>query len=388
MTWSDVLRSAVRGMLGNRIRTVLTMLGVIIGVAAVMALLAIGSGASQLVSSRIETLGTNVLFITPGSGTSFTTSQVSNIQQADRSLTNVVPIVSTGTRVSLQQTVTTATAVGTVPGFYRLGSIKLAGGQFISQQDLTLDQHVVVLGANVVQSLVGSGRAIGARVSIMGQQFRVIGVLNPVGVGPGANQDNDVFIPLSVAQFLLHNNAISQVVAQASSPGGASLADNLLTNYYSNLYGSPTAVSVASEDQLLATLSATRATFTNMLAGTAAISLLVGGIGIMNIMLVSVAERTSEIGIRRAVGATAEDVALQFLVEALVISLTGGAIGILVGLGLIRLAPKVLHFPAVFSLEAVGLAVVFSVAVGVVFGLYPALAASRLNPIEALRRVG
>jgi putative ABC transport system permease protein len=197
-----------------------------------------------------------------------------------------------------------------------------------------------------------------------------------------------VFIPLPVAQFLLSTQNLSAVLVGASSPTAASQAQDLLTNLYTNRFGSASSVTVASEDQVLATLSATRATFTNLLAGTALISLVVGGIGIMNIMLVSVTERTREIGVRRAVGAVPEDVVLQFLLEAMVLSLTGGALGVGAGLVMVHLAPLFLKTPAVFTPSAVVLAFVFSTLVGLVFGLYPAVKASHLHPIDALRHSG
>jgi putative ABC transport system permease protein len=178
------------------------------------------------------------------------------------------------------------------------------------------------------------------------------------------------------------------MIVKTSNPNQANLTADYLTNLYTNEFGSSTAVSVASEDQVLLTLQATRATFTNLLAGTAAIALLVGGIGIMNIMLVSVTERTREIGIRRALGATREDVLLQFLFESMTMSLSGGLIGVIAGLGIMHLVPLILKTPAVFSPAALILAFVFSTAVGLIFGLYPAIKASGLDPIHALRYDG
>lgn len=364
------------------------MLGVIIGVAAVIVLVAIGNGASSLVSSRIETLGTNLLFVTPQSGTTFTINQVHYIQSTTPMAKNVVPILNSGAQATYAATTVPSPIVGTTPTYYALGAIHLAAGRFLSAADMRFTRHVVVLGANISEALFGSFNPVGRTIALLGQQFQVIGVLNPVGQGPGASQDNAVFVPLPVAQYLIGSDALSSVMIQTGSPEQASLADDLLTNLYTNRYGSSSAVSVASEDQVLSALSATRQTFTDLLAGTAAISLLVGGIGIMNIMLVSVTERTREIGIRRAVGAVPEDVVLQFLLESMAISLTGGFIGVLMGLGLVRLAPLILHTPAIFSVSSVGLAFVFSTVVGLGFGLYPAIKASRLNPIDALRYTG
>lgn len=388
MTWSDSFLMAWAGMWSSKLRALLTMLGVIIGVSAVIVLVAIGNGASQSVASRIETLGTNVLFVTPGPGTTFTTRQVAYVADNTPMATHVVPVLNSGGAITVGATTASAPVIGTTPTYYQLGAVHLAAGRFITPTDLALNRPVVVLGANVSQSLFGSANPVGDTLSLLGQRFTVVGVLNPVGQGPGGSQDNAVFIPLPEAQFLLSSSAISSLMVSTPSPQAASLAQDLLTNLYTNRYGSPSAVTVASEDQVLAALSATRATFTNLLAGTALISLLVGGIGIMNIMLVSVTERTREIGIRRALGAVPEDVVLQFLLEAMVISLTGGALGVGVGLVMVHLAPLILKSPAVFSPSSVILAFVFSSLVGLVFGLYPAVKASRLDPIEALRYAG
>lgn len=388
MTWADSLRTAWAGMWSSKLRALLTMLGVIIGVAAVITLVAIGNGASQAVASRIETLGTNVLFVTPGPGTPFTTRQVAYIRSNTPVARVVVPLLNSSGQLSVGTSTLSAPVVGTTPGYQTLGAIHLASGRFLAPADITLNRDAVVLGANVSQALFGAGNPVGAHVSLLGQRFTVVGVLQPVGQGPGISQDNSVFIPLPVAQFLLSTQNLSAVLVGATSPTAASQAQDLLTNLYTNRFGSASSVSVASEDQVLATLSATRATFTNLLAGTALISLVVGGIGIMNIMLVSVTERTREIGVRRAVGAVPEDVVLQFLLEAMVLSLTGGALGVGAGLVLVHLAPLLLKTPAVFTPSAVVLAFVFSTLVGLVFGMYPAVKASHLHPIDALRHSG
>jgi putative ABC transport system permease protein len=379
---------AWRGIWGNRLRALLTMLGVVIGVAAVIILVAIGNGASRVITSRIETLGTNLLFVSPAAGTSFTLSQVPYIEQTVPMAERVVPVLDSAAKMTVGTTSVGVPVVGTTPSYASLGGVNLATGRFLTTVDGRFSRHVVVLGANVSLNLFGHSNPVGQTVALLGQQFHVIGVLNPVGQGPGTSQDNEVFVPLSVAQSLLGSDAISLIMVQTPSPQQASLATDLLTNLYTNLYGGPGSVSIASEDQVLATLSATRQTFTDLLAGTAGISLLVGGIGIMNIMLVSVTERTREIGIRRAVGAVPEDVVLQFLLESMGISLAGGVMGIGLGLALLRLAPLILHSPAVFSPTSVVLAFVFSTLVGLGFGLYPAVRASRLNPIEALRYTG
>lgn len=386
MSWSDSLRVAWSGMWGSKLRSLLTMLGVIIGVGAVIVLVAIGNGASSVVSSRIETLGSNLLFVTPNSVT-FTPQQVTFIQHNAPLSKVVVPELSASTKASHGSTVVRTHITGTTSQYPALGGVHVGYGQFLSATQIATSQHVAVLGANQATALFNGTNPVGHTVTLFGQSFRVIGVLNPVGQGPGASQDTTIYIPLATAQFLTGTNSLSTIVVKTSSPGSASLLDSFLTNFYNNRFGS-NSVTVSSEDQVLSALSSTHATFTDLLAGTAGISLLVGGIGIMNIMLVSVTERTREIGVRRALGATREDIVLQFLLESMGISLSGGLLGIALGFGLIRLVPLTLKIPAIFSPDSVVLAFVFSTAVGLGFGLYPALKASRMDPIEALRYSG
>ena len=388
MTWRDGFILAFHGMLSNKLRAILTMLGVIIGVAAVIVLVAIGQGASSIVTSRIETLGTNVIFVSPTAGTPFPISESGIIQHSLPFSVQIVPSMNTGAKVSTLATESSAQISGTTESYLRLGGISLAAGHFVTPQEVSSSQHVAVLGANQVLNLFGGQNPVGSSIMIMGQQFHVIGALNSVGQGPGASQDNEIFIPITAAQTLFGTNQLSQMIVKASSPNQANLAADYLTNLYTNEFGSSGAVNVASEDQVLQTLQATRATFTNLLAGTAAIALLVGGIGIMNIMLVSVTERTREIGIRRALGATREDILMQFLLESMTMSLSGGLIGVLAGIGVMNLVPLILKTPAIFSPSALILAFVFSTAVGLIFGLYPAIKASGLDPIHALRYDG
>ncbi|AUW95234.1 ABC transporter permease [Sulfobacillus sp. hq2] len=388
MMWRDGVALALRGLTGNKLRALLTMLGVVIGVAAVIVLVAIGQGASSLVTSRIETLGTNVVFVTPSAGTFYPVSETTTVARVLPSGDHVVPVMSTGAKISTPDNQSSALIDGTTPKYFALGGLSLASGHFLTTPELEQAQHVAVLGANQAANLFNGMNPVGSSVMILGQQFTVIGVLNAVGQGPGASQDNAIFIPLSVSEFLFSTNQLSELIIQAPSPNIANLSADELTRLYTNALGSANAVSVASEDQVLQTLQATRSTFTDLLAGTAAIALLVGGIGIMNIMLVSVTERTREIGIRQALGATREDVLLQFLIESMVLSLSGGILGAAIGVGLTQLVPVILKTPAIFSPSALVLAFVFSTAVGLIFGLYPAFKASALEPIHALRYDG
>lgn len=388
MTWSDGLMLAFQGMMSNKLRAILTMLGVIIGVAAVIVLVGIGQGASSQVTSRIETLGTNVIFVSPSAGTPFPATQATNLSHIVPFPVLVVPEMNAGTKVSTLSAEGPAQIAGTTASYLHLNGVSLAAGHFITPPEVSMAQHSAVLGANQALTLFGGNNPVGSTIMIFGQQFHVVGVLNAVGQGPGASQDNEIFIPITVAQTVLGTNQLSQLVVKAPSPNLANLVANYLTNFYTNEFGSAQAVNVASEDQVLQTLQSTRATFTHLLAGTAAIALIVGGIGIMNIMLVSVTERTREIGIRQALGATREDILLQFLLESMMMSLLGGVLGVVGGLGVMHLLTALFKTPVVLSPTALILAFVLSTAVGLIFGLYPAIKASGLQPIHALRYDG
>lgn len=243
------------------------------------------------------------------------------------------------------------------------------------------------MGATLAATLSPSGGLVGHHITVFGPRFLVVGVLSPVGQGLGSSQDTEVFVPLATAQNWLGTNQITQLIVGTRSPTAASLATDLLTRLYQKRYDSSTAVQVGSEDQLLSTLSQAKQTFTDLLAGTALISLLVGGIGIMNIMLVSVRERTREIGVRMAVGAHGEDIVLQFLLEAIGTSVAGASREWCWGLRGATLS-HLLKVPVLVGSSAVLLAVRVSTLEGLVFRLYPSVAASRLDPMEALRYNG
>lgn len=388
MRWSDALRMAATSLARHKFRTVLTMLGLIIGVAAVILLSAIGSGAEIQVTHSIETLGSNLIFVNPSGGTSFSQQQAAYVQRATPMARQVVPVLTNHSHVTFQSVSATASAVGTTRTWFVLHHVRWASGGAWPAGANRLALPQAVLGATVAQALAPHGGLVGHHLTLFGQRFVVAGVLAPVGQGLGSSQDSDVFVPLSVAQSLLSTNQISQVIVGTASPTQASLATNLLTRLYTMRYGTTTAVQVGSEDQLLVAVSHTQQTFTDMLFGTALIALLVGGIGIMNIMLVSVRERTREIGVRTAVGAHADDVVLQFLLEAIATSVLGGLVGMALGVAGAGLLAHLLKVPVVVGSAAVLLAFGVATLEGLVFGLYPSIAAARLDPIQALRYDG
>lgn len=421
MNLVESFRVALRALAANKLRTALTMLGVIIGVGAVIALMSIGRGAQATITAQIQGMGTNLLFIRPGSiqqnGVRTGAGNAPTLTLEDAEALAAVPSVAAvapefggfgqvlaggqnwGTRV-----------LGVTPEYLEVRNLQLASGEFIAPQHMDSRSTVAVLGSTVAQRIFGDQDPVGQtiRVSLFGRtgtNFRVIGVLASKGGTGFGSQDDVLFVPLSTMQ--------SRLFVQRGARGGRNVstinvqvADESLLRQAVEEVGevlrqrhrtTEDDFTIQSQEDLLQTFNQIAGTFTALLGGIAGISLVVGGIGIMNIMLVSVTERTREIGIRKAVGARRKDILLQFLVESVVVSLGGGAIGVLLGTGISRLLSTVQigapggdqaqaqYLQTVVTPDAVLLAFVVSVAVGLFFGIYPATRAARLNPIEALR---
>lgn len=404
------LTVALRSLGSNKLRTMLTMLGVIIGVGAVIAVLAIGQGASARITSSISAMGTNMLTVIAGSsriglpgggGTPITTLTPEDADAIQRDLSKTVARVAPSTRdqvtVRLGSQNTQTSCVGTTADYSVISNSPVRSGRFITDDDVTGRLKVAVVGVTVVQSLLGTADAdpIGKSFQINRVDFKVIGVLAPKGSGTfGQDQDNVVIIPVSTALRRVFNRTyINAIYVEAKSSDPAQI--NLVSDEISSLlrrrhhllppFPDNDDFSVRSQSALLQTSEAVTGTLTALLGGVAVVSLIVGGIGIMNIMIVSVTERTREIGIRKAVGATGQDILIQFLTESLVVSVLGGLIGILFGVLGSVIVGRVLGWTTVVRPQSVLLAFLVSAAVGMFFGIYPARKAAQLNPIEALR---
>ena len=423
MSITDTIRSAVAALISNKLRSALTMLGIIIGVSAVITLMAVGQGSQKGVTERIRGLGSNLLFIRPGQ------SQASDVQSAvygGQALSlvdedayaiddpeqfpyveGVAPQVDFEARLIAGGENTSTTVIGTTPGYQYVRDFYVARGQFLSDDDITRKGLVAVLGHRVAQTLFGDADPIGKSVRLavgpanlsLTFNFRVIGVMEPKGATATGDEDDLMFIPLPTMQaripFLRNPQGLSNVFQisvkvsdrddfeRAEKEIAALLRErhNVTKDDFEILTQTDVADLKAAETEISRTLWAA-------MAAIAGISLAVGGIGIMNIMLVSVTERTREIGIRKAVGATGGDILRQFLVEALMVTMAGGAIGVILGVTLATLADgrTILEqsVRAEVSLVAVVLAFGVSAVIGLFFGIYPAYNASRLNPIEAL----
>lgn len=402
---------ALESLNANKMRSILTVLGIVIGVAAVIAMLSIGRGAQASITSRIESIGTNLIYVSPGS-----TSQ-SGVQSASGSagtltlddadaiaeLADVLAVASVTdnfVQVVYQGQNTRTRLLGVTPGYESVSSLTVEDGEFITESDQNARSLVAVLGSSVAEDLFGgTAGVVGQKVRLNGQPYKVIGVLASKGGTGFFNQDDQVFIPLNTALYRLTggsrfrgSSVINQITIKASSAKVVDQVVNdvtlLIRERHETVEGADD-FSVTSQKDVLDTATQVSDTLTLFLGGIAGISLMVGGIGIMNIMLTTVTERTHEIGLRKAIGAKRRDILLQFLVESMVLSFLGGLIGVALGWGISRLMGQIQFggsaITPVVGLDSVLLATFFSVAVGLFFGIYPATRAARLQPVEALR---
>ncbi|MGD9678457.1 MAG: ABC transporter permease [Vulcanibacillus sp.] len=385
--WESI-RIAWSGIRGNKIRSLLTILGVIIGVAAVISLIAVGQGVTQDITGDLEDLGTNLIFVNGmrNLGGVLESDDVEALKEYE-SIARVAPSISeTETTIKWGNTSTTANVEGTNQDYTEVRNFQVVDGRFITEEDVDKRKKVAVIGQSVVIDLFGTTSPIGETITIDGQRFSIVGVMEPKGEVLGQNLDENIFIPVSSAERLFGTTKLKTIYVQAQSTEGANVAVTDITNFYTSKFGKSDLIKVTSQDQLIGTMDSMTQTLTLMLGAIAGISLLVGGIGIMNIMLVSVTERTREIGIRKALGARRKDILSQFLVESVILSISGGIIGIILGIVVAKVVSTTLGWGTLISFWSILLAFSFSVFVGVFFGIYPAMKASKLHPIEALRR--
>jgi len=403
MFWESVL-IALDGLKANKLRSVLTMLGIIIGVGAVIAMVAIGIGVQQKVENSIAGLGSNLLIIMPGanspsggvrlaagSNITLTSQDAQAIAREIAGVNAVAPGVSRQMQLVFGNQNWVTSVQGTTPEFLDVRNWNIASGTFFSSRDLDTRARVVVLGQTVAANLFGNINPVGQTIRINKAPFRVIGVFEPKGQSAmGQDQDDIAVVPLTTAQDrLLGITWVNSISVQAANSDVINKVQDDITALLRVRHHLPPNVpddfTVRNLAAIMATAAETTSTITLLLGNIAAISLVVGGIGIMNIMLVSVTERTREIGIRKALGATFNNILLQFLVEAIVISVTGGLIGILLGVAGAHVISTVAGWNTVISPASIFLAFGVSVVIGLFFGLYPARKAALLDPIEALR---
>ena len=388
----EALQLAAEALRANRLRSLLTMVGVIIGVAAVVVLVAIGGGAKSEVENEVEGLGSNIVFIVPGKfqfGTtpSLSPLRLSDVQLAGRiagSAQDVTAVVDSGENVTAGQNSYFATVQGVTENFDVVFNRPLVEGSYLTSADVATSARVAVLGANVAATLFPDEDPVGRTTAIDGVSFRVVGVAQAQGSAFGVTQDDNVDIPVTEAQLLFGVNTVQSIEVKAQNPGQIGTLSNQLVATLQNEY-TGVQFSAVTQSQILGTIGKILSLLTLVLAAIAGISLLVGGVGVSNIMLVSVRERTREIGLRKALGARQRDVLLQFLVEAITLTAVGGVIGIGLGVGVSVAVGAFSPLPTTIAWWSPALAFGVSVFVGVVFGVVPARRAGRLDPVTALR---
>ena len=395
-----VCKVAMRSLWVNRLRSVLAMLGIIIGVCAVIFVLSLVAGARETVLGQISALGTNLLVVTPGTrGTGGVVTGINqNLEPADAmailqklpDVQSVAPVVRGNVQVKFRSNNARVNLFGTSVTYFSIRDFTVEHGRLFNDQQGDAFARVAVLGPTTAQTLFGRGDAVGQTIKLNGINFRVIGVLKAKGDQGFFNPDDQILIPFTVAMKQVLGLDYLQEI-DVSGRDGADLTKletrirNLLRRRHRVLDDDPDDVSVRNQASALETFGTISATLTLLAGGVAGISLLVGGIGIMNIMLVTVTERTREIGIRKAIGAKESDILLQFLIESVLMSGVGGVIGVLVGVGGAGLIAALTSFTPLVTALSVVIAITFSAAVGIFFGFYPAWRAAKLNPIEALR---
>jgi putative ABC transport system permease protein len=404
MEISELISESFSTLSLNKVRTGLAMLGVIIGIGSVIALVSLGQASQKSITSQIQSLGSNLLTISPGSQTSGAVRGSGNVTTL--TYEDAVAIVTSGQITSVDKVSaeyssraqivagknnTNTNVIGVLPQYQEIRNITISSGSFIAQRSVDAMSKVAVLGPQTVTELFGEGAtAVGKTIRINGQVFSIIGVTEAKGGSGFNNQDDIVYVPLTTAQKILFGvNYVSSISVSAINENSMPMAEEEITNLLlaRHKIKNPQQADfrIFSQEDILSTATQVTGTFTTLLSGIAAISLAVGGIGIMNIMLVTVTERTREIGIRKALGAKRKTITSQFLMEAVMITFIGGVIGTVIGIGISYLLSNSMNLPFVLSIPSILLAFVVSAGVGILFGWYPAQKAAKLQPIEALR---
>jgi putative ABC transport system permease protein len=402
MLFGEIIRVALGAIRANKLRSFLTMLGIVIGVGAVITMVALGSGAQKAVQDQIESLGTNLLSVYAGQSfhrgvasadrVSLTTEDAVAIARATRTLTAVIPEMRRGQQVEYGNKNINVNVMGTVPEYALVNNYRIAAGRMFTTGDGSSRKRVAVRGYAIPEMLEANAAAmIGQQVLIRGVPFEIIGTLEEKGsTSSWNNPDEIILVPIQTAQYrIFGSDRVNSITVQVIHPDSMTVAmieiEGALRREHGIAPGRDNDFQIRNRAEFLETFEETTRTFTFLLGAIAAVSLLVGGIGIMNIMLVSVSERTREIGVRKAMGATKRNIMMQFLIEALVLCLMGGVVGIVVGSGGAVALSRLANWNTFVSPQAVVVAVLFSAAVGIFFGMWPARRAALLDPIDALR---
>ena len=384
--FKNILKGSIKNIINNKLRSLLTMLGLVIGIASVIVLVGIGNGTSSRITSQVQSLGTDVLTLSIlSSDYSLDYDQIDEILEIDN-VSSASPYKNVSSTVSRSgETSSRANIIATTPSYMDIMNLTISSGRLLSIIDLENYSKVCLIGNDLAEDLFSLSNPIGQSIKIDGDNYTVIGVLTQVGSSFGQNIDDIIIIPFTTAKYLGSDTSINSLYIKVSDDDYIDDTTSSIENYVSSTLNITTDYfSVSSQDSMLSTMDSINNTLSLLLGGIASISLIVGGIGVMNVMLVSVTERTKEIGIRKSLGAKRVDILLQFLIEALVLCLVGGLIGIVFGIGLGELLNKMGY---TFSPTVLIIVLSFfsSALIGTVFGIFPANKASKLNPIEALR---
>jgi len=398
------IKIAFQALFLNKLRSFLTMLGIIIGVGAVVAMLSIGMGAQQSVIGSIQDIGSNLIYIIPGNpedqmGTQFasgtqqaklTIDDVRAIEREATLITEVAPVITSSSVASYLNKSTRPIVNASTENGQEIFNTKIEKGNFYSRSDVSNASNVAVIGQTVIKNLFGKTDPIGKIIKLDGKNFKVIGTLESKGAVFGSDQDNSIEIPVTTAQNKLYgldsyNIIMAQSISEKDIDAASEEIKSILRRHRNIRFGEKEDFMIQNQTQILDIINIVTGIFTSVIAGIASISLLVGGIGIMNIMLVSVTERTREIGIRKAIGAKNRDILVQFLVESIVLSITGGIFGILFAVSVSAILSRFTVLETSVTVFPIIIALSFSTVIGLFFGIFPAMRAARLNPIDALR---
>lgn len=397
---SENIRIAFQSLILNKTRSILTMLGIIIGVGAVVAMLSLGMGARESIMDPLEGLGSNLIYIIPGNAQEQNTLSINKaeltiddykaLEKHGEYISEITPVISSSSTVSyLNKNIVTSVSAVSETG-KDIFNVDISRGNFFRKSDVDNNSNVAVIGDTVRETLFGKMDPIGKIIKIDGKNLKVIGVTEPLGAMMGVDQDNGIYIPITTAQNKIYGTDSYSMILLRSTDGEDNAAvtekiTDILRRSRQISDGEKDDFTIQSQSQILEIVNVATGVFTVVIAGIASISLLVGGIGIMNIMLVSVTERTREIGIRKAIGAKNRDILVQFLIESLVLSVTGGIIGILFAYLISVIISGFTVLDVGISPLSVLIATSFSMVIGLFFGIFPAMRAARLNPIDALR---
>jgi putative ABC transport system permease protein len=404
MLIKDIFSETYSNLFGNKVRSGLTMLGIVIGISSVIALVGVGQGATQSITSNISSLGSNLIMISPGaarnagpasggfgSATTLTEDDATALKEQMTYAKSIAVVLSRRYQVTYKSNNTNTSVIGTEPSYTDIRNVTVDIGSFITEQHVQSYAKVVVVGPTAAETLFGENvDPVGQVIKINKIQFKVIGVTKSKGASGTSNADDAMYVPLTTAQrFLAGKTSISEIDIEAldekSVDAAQQEATNILLTQHNISDASSADFTVLNQADLVSSLSSTTSTLTLLLGAIAGISLLVGGIGIMNMMLTTVTERTKEIGLRKAIGAKSRDISIQFLVEATMMTFIGGAVGVVVGWGAAKILTTTGVVTSTVTWPSVLLAFGVATLVGIIFGFYPARRAAKLRPIDALK---